>query len=60
MKILKTIKHKNGNETWTYTINEQEDKILRFLARAKHKKYCKKFINNCILKGINNMIKGVK
>jgi hypothetical protein len=60
MKIVKEVKHKNGDVTLTYTLNGEEDLLLRNLAKARSKKYTQKFINSCILKGIKNLIKECK
>jgi hypothetical protein len=57
MKIVKEVNHKNGDVTITYTLNGEEDLLLRMLSKAQNKKYTKKFINGCILEGIKNLIK---
>jgi hypothetical protein len=57
MKVLKIKENKDGSATVTYELDKQEEIILRQHAENRGKKYSKKFVNDCILEGIINMLR---
>jgi len=57
MKVLKIKENKDGSATISYELNADDEYVLRALAKSKKKRYTKKFINDCILEGITNMLK---
>lgn len=56
MKILKIKEQKDGSAIMTYQLNAREIECFKTAARIKHKKFCKAFINKCMLEAIEHEI----
>jgi hypothetical protein len=52
MKINKIIEHEDGSATIEYSLNKQEEKLFKQLAKTKKVKYTKKFLRETILEAI--------
>ena len=57
MKITKIIENKNGSADVVYELDAKEIDLFKYAAKIKHKKFSKKFINDSILKSLNNCVK---
>lgn len=57
MKVVSIREQEDGSASITYDITSEEEQMFKELARKKHRKYNKEFINKCILKALEEAIK---
>ena len=52
MKVIKLVERKDGSATMTYEINKKEEAMFRKLAKDKKRTFCKRFINEEVMKAL--------